>query len=150
LTDLAKRFRQWLSDAFRGWGFTVFERRAILLLCLLVILASSFRYYRNRSLGVRLSEFPTADSLTDPYSEPDPQLHILLDINRATASELERLPGVGPVKAGKIVELRVKLGGFKEIKQLDQVEGIGKKTIERLKPFVVVGLKTVGNDSMGN
>jgi len=148
LTDLAKRSRQWLRDTVRGWGFTAFERRAILLLCSLIVLASGYWYIRNRSLAQRLTAFPVADSLSDPYSEPSQPLHILVDINQASGRDLERLPGIGPVRAAKIVELRTKLNGFTAIEQLDQVEGIGKKTIERLRPFIVVGSNQPVTDTL--
>ena len=148
MTDLFQRIRQWLGDTFRGWGFTAFERKAILVLCLLIMIASGFRYYRNRSLALKLTSFATTDSLADPYSEPEPPLHLLVDINQATQHDLERLPGIGPVKAGKILALRDSLRGFSTIEQLDQVEGIGAKTIERLRPFIVTGQRSPETDSI--
>ncbi|MGD8277404.1 MAG: helix-hairpin-helix domain-containing protein [Gemmatimonadota bacterium] len=64
-----------------------------------------------------------------------------LDLNRATASELERLPRVGPVLAGRIVALRDSLGGFRDVAELERVRGIGPATLERLTPLVRVGPK---------
>jgi competence protein ComEA len=64
-----------------------------------------------------------------------------LDLNRATALELERLPRVGPVLAGRIVALRDSLGGFRDVAQLEQVRGIGPVMLERLTPLVRVGAK---------
>ena len=69
--------------------------------------------------------------LADPATE-------LLDINHATAEELEQLPGIGPVLAGRIVETRDRLGGFRNIEQLSEVEGIGEATLERLRPLLRV------------
>jgi len=63
-----------------------------------------------------------------------------LDINTASASELaERLKGIGPAKASRIVNWRDQNGPFKNIEQLQQVKGIGPKTVDRLRPFVRVG-----------
>lgn len=73
---------------------------------------------------------------TEPAREPD-----RLDLNRATALELERLPRVGPVLAGRIVTLRDSLGGFRDVAQLEQVRGIGPVMLERLTPLVRVGAK---------
>ncbi len=50
--------------------------------------------------------------------------------------ELDRLPGIGPAKAAAIIETRRCLGRFTSVDQLDQVHGIGPKTLERLRPFV--------------
>ncbi len=57
-------------------------------------------------------------------------------LNRATEAELQELPGVGPVMAGRIVALRNKRGGFVDPKELMDVQGIGAKTFARLAPWV--------------
>lgn len=60
-------------------------------------------------------------------------------LNRADASELRRLPGVGPKRAEAIVLLRSKLGGrFKRITDLLRVKGIGPKGIKKIEPHVVL------------
>ncbi len=59
----------------------------------------------------------------------------LININRATAAELETLPGIGPVRAKDIVQHREKYGNFKDITEIMDVSGIGEgifKTIEDL------------------
>lgn len=61
-----------------------------------------------------------------------------LDLNRATLDELDRLPGIGPAKAKAIIDTRERLGGFRSVEQLDDVTGIGAKTLERLRPYVKV------------
>lgn len=61
-----------------------------------------------------------------------------LDINRASAAELEALPGVGPSRARAIVELRDKLKGFKRSEDLMRVRGIGRKTFRKIEPLVRV------------
>lgn len=58
-----------------------------------------------------------------------------IDVNAASAEELQRLPGVGPVMAGAIVAGRP----FRSVADLDRVRGIGPKTLDKLRPFVVVG-----------
>ena len=60
----------------------------------------------------------------------------LVDLNRATAAELERLPGVGPALAGRILEARRTRGRFKAAEELLEVRGIGPATLERLRPLV--------------
>jgi competence protein ComEA len=61
-----------------------------------------------------------------------------LDLNRATAVELEVLPKVGPALAGRIVALRERRGGFKSVEELDDVKGIGPATLKQLAPLVTV------------
>jgi competence protein ComEA len=67
-----------------------------------------------------------------------PPLSAALDVNRATERDFERLPGIGPVLARRIVEYRNTRGIFQDIEQLRRVKGIGKKTFERIRPLVAV------------
>lgn len=61
----------------------------------------------------------------------------VVDLNRATAEELEQLPGIGPRKVDAILELR-KRRPFTRVTQLLEVKGIGKRTLERLRPWLRV------------
>jgi competence protein ComEA len=58
-----------------------------------------------------------------------------IDINRATAAELESLPGVGPAIAQEIVAARP----FKSVNDLERVPGIGPERLKELKPLVKAG-----------
>ena len=60
----------------------------------------------------------------------------LIDLNAATARELETLPGIGPRTAERILEYRREHGGFERIEDLMDVRGIGERTFLRLKPLV--------------
>lgn len=54
-------------------------------------------------------------------------------LNRATAEELDILPGIGPVLAQRIVEFRKTVGAFTSLEQLKEIKGIKEKTWERIK-----------------
>ena len=60
----------------------------------------------------------------------------LVSLNRATESELETLPGVGPVLAGRIVSHRESHGPFEEVEDLLQVPGIGEAKLAALRDLV--------------
>lgn len=62
----------------------------------------------------------------------------LLNLNSATAADLEVLPRVGPVLAQRIVEFRDAQGGFADVAHLDAVPGIGPVLMETLAPLVTV------------
>ena len=60
----------------------------------------------------------------------------LVSINSASAEELMRLPGVGPVTAASIISYRQQQGFFQSIDDLIKVKGIGPKTLEKIRPYV--------------
>lgn len=66
--------------------------------------------------------------------EVDPGFGV--SINRAGAAELERLPGIGPVRARAIVAFRDSAGPFRNIEQLARVPGISQSLVARLAPAV--------------
>ena len=61
-----------------------------------------------------------------------------LNLNRASATELESLPGVGPKLAGRIVDWRTANGGFAHVADLLEVGGIGDKLYASIKPMVTL------------
>ena len=62
-----------------------------------------------------------------------------ININTADATELDKLPGIGPAKAADIISYRQSNGGFQSIEELKDVKGIGDKTFENMKDLVTVG-----------
>ena len=62
-----------------------------------------------------------------------------ININTATATELQKLPRVGAVVAQRIIDYREKNGSFKKIEDIMKVEGIGEKTFLQLKELITVG-----------
>lgn len=71
------------------------------------------------------------DAGTDAPASP-------LDINAATAGELERLPGIGPVTAAAIVEHRAQAGPFRSVEDLQDVTGIGPVKLGAIRDLVRV------------
>ena len=64
-------------------------------------------------------------------SEDDP-----VYLNEATVDDLRRLPGIGEKRALAVLELRRKLGRFKQVEDLLRVKGIGRSTLRKLRPLV--------------
>lgn len=62
-----------------------------------------------------------------------------VDLNRASAQELDELPGVGPVLAERIIAYRTENGPFASVEQLQEVPGIGESRLADLSPRVTVG-----------
>jgi len=67
-----------------------------------------------------------------------------LDLNSATAAELEELPGIGPELARRIIAYREAHGPFRSVKELLNVPGIGPAILERIQDLVTVILPDEG------
>src|SRR5579863_6512147 len=61
-----------------------------------------------------------------------------IDLNLANVKELQELPGVGPVTAQRIIDLRQKSGRFHRIEDLLAVRGISQKKLDALRQYVTV------------
>jgi competence protein ComEA len=66
----------------------------------------------------------------------------VVNVNTASAEELQLLPGVGESRARAIVETRKARGGFKSVDELVEVKGIGSSLLEQIRPYLVVNGKT--------
>ena len=80
-------------------------------------------------------EVPTPVPTPTPTPAPEPTPVLLVDLNSATAEELDALPGVGPSLAAAIIAARP----FADVEALDLVAGVGGVTMDRLRPLVTVG-----------
>jgi competence protein ComEA len=61
-----------------------------------------------------------------------------ININRANSAQLQTLNGIGPTKAQEILKYRKLHGSFNTVDELDNVKGIGPKTLIKLKPYISV------------
>jgi competence ComEA-like helix-hairpin-helix protein len=122
------------------------ERRALIALLSIGVVGHLLRAADG---GDRLPGEVVA-GLFDPATDGDPLAHRdssialarplgateRIDVDRAGLRELQRLPGVGPALAARIVADRESLGAFGGIGGLDRVAGIGPATLERLAPHL--------------
>lgn len=91
---------------------------------------------QNEALRAQLSgqSKEVAGAETSVQSETDK-----ININAAMATELDKLPSIGPVYAAAIVAYREDKGAFQSIEEIKNVKGIGDKTFEKLKDLITVG-----------
>jgi competence protein ComEA len=76
----------------------------------------------------QLIEIDRAEPLTAKY---------LVDINRADWPEMVQLPGLGETLARRIISDRQANGPFQDLDDLDRVDGIGLRTLERIRPYLL-------------
>lgn len=62
-----------------------------------------------------------------------------INLNTATSEELQLVPGIGPVTAEKILQMRKSYGAFKGVDDLRAIRGIGPKRLEKMRKYLTVG-----------
>ncbi len=96
-------------------------------------------YVQSKSAQVTTPVSGPASSYTSSSSSSSTKSPIgMININTAGIAELDRLPGVGPVTAQKIIDYRKQIGRFTSVDQLIEVSGIGPKKMEQMRPYVTL------------
>ena len=90
------------------------------------------------AIAMALAAPASAASIQEKGGEAKASPVQAVNINTAPAEQLERLPGVGPKTAARIVEYRQKNGGFKKVEELMNVRGIGEKAFLKMKSQLTV------------
>jgi competence protein ComEA len=83
------------------------------------------------------ADMPKTSPRSPSSSKKAGELKGLIDVNRATQAELQKLPGIGPKLSQRILDERAK-SEFKSVTDLRRVPGIGPKTLEKLRPYLTV------------
>ncbi len=112
--------------------------KAVIFLVILILVGTGFWGVRRFAPAVFLGK---PDLIVAPNGERQqsrviPDKPALLNINTASAEELQNLPNIGARMAEKIIDYRSQNGNFTSVDALQNVKGIGAKTLEKLKPFV--------------
>lgn len=82
-----------------------------------------------------------SNTSAEPRQQRSPQrlAPVRLDPNTASTALLQRLPGIGPALAGRIVDYRETHGPFRRPQDMMRVSGIGPRIFERISPYIVIG-----------
>jgi competence protein ComEA len=141
-------------------AWTPAERRGALLVALLLSLGAARDLWRARQprmtpappATTEGSSVPPAAGVTAPPGGSGPALSeaaVAVDLNQAGLAELDALPGIGPVLAGRILQHRNAHGPFRDPEDLLAVPGIGPRLFERLRPRVRVGPRPAAGAASG-
>jgi len=165
---MKKRIITWLYRLQQRISITNAEFSAVLVLFFLLLVGFIARYIQSRpptfpadiyerddrlfeegtrSLDAAMAVMSDTVQTEDDVSKPpeydngavqQEETVLRLNLNTATAKELEQLPRIGETKAVRIVTYRNTHGPFKHVEDLVLVQGIGEKTMALLKPYIFV------------
>ncbi len=114
--------------------------RAVTFLVILILAGAGFWGLRRFAPAVFLGKPDLIAVPNDehPQNRAKPTLNkpALLNINTASTEELQTLPNIGEATAQRIVDYRTQHGDFDSVDAIQNVKGIGVKTLEKLRPFV--------------
>ncbi|MGO0039883.1 helix-hairpin-helix domain-containing protein [Streptococcus suis] len=79
-----------------------------------------------------------ASTTTSSAMSQEEKTTSLVNLNTATEADLQTISGIGAKRAGDIIAYREANGGFKSVDDLNNVSGIGDKTMESIRPYVTV------------
>ena len=124
------------------------ERAVLYFLIISLFIGSVISIYRQKREKqnfkkietelVTLVDIDTNIKKMDEIKMKQENLSFPIDINQATAQELEALPGIGPVIAQRIVRERERIGKFSRTEDLLKISGIGKKKLEKIKNMIII------------
>lgn len=153
---------RFLTPLQQALGLTGNEVKVVLFLCVTFLFGLGVRWYLSSAQSPPVTaQFDYSDSdaefaerststtgLPQPTvakrdaaartSKPEKTLPALqsININTAGKADLIRLPGIGETYAARIILYRDEHGKFESVDDLQRIKGIGKKTLERIRPFV--------------
>jgi len=104
--------------------------------------AAAAAFLISSSPAVFAQQAPPPPPSSAPQTTPAPAP---LNLNSATKADLEKLPGIGPAMAQRILDYRQKNGAFKKVEELMNVQGIGEKSFLKLRPLVTVAPVKTGD-----
>ena len=111
----------------------------ILVVITCVFVAFTAGFFMGRSLNRTPVRIWQSTSVTEEPTQTEPTAPAIVNINTATAAQLEDLPGIGPVLAQRIIAYRDANGPFRAVEELTKVEGIGEKKLEDILDLITVG-----------
>jgi competence protein ComEA len=85
-----------------------------------------------------VAESPETSSSSTPAAQDNSSDEHLINLNEANDAELMQISGIGPATAEKIIKYRQQQGRFNSIDQLLDIQGIGVKKLELIRPYVTV------------
>jgi len=141
------------------------ERKALWFLAAVVLSGSGVRLWRSRAVEASRIEVAALDRQVQRVDsaraaprgrrgravrDTAPGPRAIVDIDRASSTEIEALPGIGPALAERILRYRDSVGSFGSIEALCRVRGIGPALAEKLRPLVTfTGPRSPLSDACG-
>jgi len=142
-----------IQQLFQKIGFSKNERLVVFFLLITFVLGGIVKIFfvsvtlqptESYDFSSVEEEFDSLSNSSSPMTmdllKPNvPLKNASINVNTATAKELEQLPGVGASVAERIIAYRLENNRFSSLEELKEIKGIGEKKFEKIKQFVTLG-----------
>jgi competence protein ComEA len=128
------------------FGFTRNEQRVLLILSVCFLAGGAIKIYQDHYQSLPVTPMDPifredgnpelANGLSSNRDQTETGSFFTVSLNAATQTDLERIPGIGPVMAKRILSYRAEKGRFKVIEELLSVKGIGPKKLLKIRPYI--------------
>ena len=111
----------------------------LVAVCFVSVFYSPKQIFKTSFSSSTEDEISTNSIIDNLSSDPNADVSVFpVDINFATEEELQLIPDIGPSTAALIIEYRNEYGTIISFDELLSINGIGKKTVERLKEYCII------------
>ena len=127
--------------------FTRRETGVLIFLLAGFVIGSGIKLYQKNLAPLPIVEdismsgqsFTTDTTMSHPLldGKTEPLNQVIL-LNSANVEMLEKVPGIGPVTAERIIIYRSKYGRFQSLEEMKKIKGIGEKTFIKIKPYLAI------------
>jgi len=138
------------------YGMEKLRKILVPFLCLVIALGGSVSYLKKGDVVIERAAYTSevneetaqteskkksqspSESSSETSSANSASNIVPVDLNTATAEELQIAPGIGPSKAEAIIKYRKEYGNFTSVDELIEISGIGEKTLAKIRDYYVV------------
>lgn len=118
------------------FSLTSHERKVLIFIGILILCGAVLKFFNVsfvRQKNANETKLVTANNIS---GQNIPVKQIIVNINTASQEELEKIPGIGPELARRIIEYRQTKGQFRSLEDLNNVKGIGEKKLGAIKDYI--------------
>jgi comEA protein len=123
------------------FSLTSYERKVLIFIGALILCGAALKFFNvgfiSQKTTVKTTPNETTPKIPNNISNPNVLTkQIIVNVNTASQQELEKIPGIGPELARRLIAYRQTKGQFRDLEDLKDVKGIGEKKAQLIKNYI--------------